>query len=96
MKVAIVGSRGYMDLDSVRTMVQELYNTYKGSLVIISGGARGVDITAETEARRLDVKCTIFLPDWHKYGKQAGMIRNYDIISACDIVYAFWDGELRN
>ena len=35
----------------------------------------------------------IFLPDWDKYGKSAGFIRNKLIINEADMVVAFWDGK---
>jgi hypothetical protein len=28
-------------------------------------------------------------PDWAKYGKRAGFVRNEDIIKGCDVVLAF-------
>jgi hypothetical protein len=31
--------------------------------------------------------------DWAKYGPAAGPIRNKEIIDACDVVIAFWDGK---
>jgi hypothetical protein len=35
----------------------------------------------------------VFKPDWNKYGKSAGFVRNKLIIENADIVFAFWDGE---
>jgi hypothetical protein len=35
----------------------------------------------------------IFKPDWDKYGKRAGFIRNELIINEADKIIAFWDGE---
>jgi len=35
----------------------------------------------------------IIKPDWSKYGKSAGLIRNTDIIKSSDLIIAFWDGE---
>lgn len=90
-RVAIVGSRGFKDLDRVRA--------YVGFLLpqdtVVSGGARGVDSTAEEEARRRGIKVTIFLPDWKAHGKRAGFLRNQDIVNEADRVVAFWDGTSR-
>lgn len=61
--------------------------------VIISGGARGADLLAERFAMQYSIPTEIFLPDWAKYGKKAGLIRNKEIISSADQVIAFWDGE---
>lgn len=51
-RVAVVGSREYADLQAVREYVKGLP---KGT-VLLSGGARGVDTTAETHSKgRLEV-----------------------------------------
>ncbi len=46
-----------------------------------------------TQPSRVKTKKTIFLPDWDKYGKRAGFIRNELIIKEADLVIAFWDGQ---
>lgn len=33
----------------------------------------------------------VYYPDWDKYGKQAGFIRNRLIINDSDCVLVFWD-----
>lgn len=43
---------------------------------VVTGGARGVGTDALLWARRRRIKETVFLPDWAKYGKRAGPIRN--------------------
>ena len=48
MKVAIVGTRTYPDLDQVREYVRKL----SPDDIVVSGGAKGVDETAEDEARK--------------------------------------------
>lgn len=88
MKVAIVGSRDYADLERVRAYVKAL----PADTVVISGGARGVDRVAAETARLRGLQVVEYLADWNKYGKSAGYIRNADIINAADIVFAFWDG----
>ena len=91
MKLAIVGSRGYHNLEAVRQCVRE----QERSTVIVSGGASGVDSTAVDEAKRLAMAYEVHLPDWNKHGKAAGPIRNRAIIEAADEVVAFWDGSSR-
>ena len=91
MKIAIVGSRNYPELDKVREYVQDLP---KGSIVV-SGGADGVDETAEDEARKLGLEVISISPEWNKYGKTAGLIRNDLIVLTADCVVAFWDGVSR-
>ena len=91
MKIAVVGSRGYADLESVRQFVRE----QERSTVIVSGGATGVDTAAVDEAKRLRMPYEVHLPDWTKHGRAAGVIRNRVIVEASDEVVAFWDGKSR-
>jgi len=89
MKIAVIGSRDYEHLDRVRYYVESL----SPDTTIVSGGARGVDKTAEETAKQCGLTVIIFHANWDKYGKQAGMIRNADIIKHADKVVAFWDGS---
>lgn len=91
MKIAIVGSRAFKRLDLVRDYV----NSLPEDTVVISGGAAGVDIVAELAARKRKLSVQIFPADWKKFGKQAGFLRNHDIVTAADAVVAFWDGVSR-
>lgn len=89
MKIAIVGSREYPNLEDVRDFVRSL----PPGFVIVSGGAKGVDRVAEDEAVKVGLKVEVFYPDWAKYGKRAGFLRNVGIVEAADELVAFWDGE---
>lgn len=89
MKIAIVGSRNYPDFKAVVDYVYSL----PLDTVIISGGASGVDKHAELAAIERGMKTEVFYPDWKRYGKQAGAIRNELIIRTADKVVAFWDGK---
>lgn len=91
MKIAVVGSRGYSNLQDVRQFVWEQERT----TTIVSGGARGVDAAAVDEARRLGMPYEVHLPDWPGHGRGAGIIRNRTIVESADEVVAFWDGESR-
>jgi len=90
-KIAIVGSRDFLDLN----LIKEFVTTLPKDTVIISGGARGVDSTAEVAAAENGLETKIFYPEWEKYGKSAGFIRNKQIVDEADEVYAFWDGKSR-
>lgn len=60
--------------------------------LIVSGGAQGADSLGARWAKEYGVPVRIFKPDWTKYGKAAGFMRNTDIVEAADVVVAFWDG----
>lgn len=89
MKVAIVGSRTFPHLSKVVDLVKAL----PAGTVVVSGGARGVDFTAETAAKDAGLDIEIYPADWKGKGAAAGMIRNWSIIRAADRVVAFWDGS---
>lgn len=90
-RVAIVGSRKFKDLE----LVYDFVNAMPVGATVISGGAVGVDTTAEGTARSRGIKVISFKPDWNRYGKGAGFVRNSDIVDACDVLVAFWDGSSR-
>lgn len=92
MKVAIVGSREYHDLAAVWRYVESLPE----DTVIVSGGARGVDAAAEMAAKSLGMETEIFKPEYDKYAPRiAPLMRNRQIVLACDELVAFWDGTSR-
>jgi hypothetical protein len=91
MKVAIVGSRTYTNFERLEQFVKDTVNISEIT-TIISGGAKGVDTLAEKLALKYDIPTKIFYPNWQKYGKFAGPVRNEKIIKDSDIVIALWDG----
>lgn len=86
--VAVVGSRTFNDYILLCKTLDQ-YTIKK----IVSGGAKGADSLAELYAKKKNIETIIFYPDWNKYGRAAGPIRNKLIVSASDIVIAFWDGK---
>lgn len=90
LRIGIVGSRDFGDLSRVSNFVQLMYENYGDRLIIISGGAQGVDITAEKKADQLGVKKKIFLPRPDKPFHIAAMERNTEIVNYSEWVYAFW------
>lgn len=89
MKIAIVGSRNFKRLDKVVRFVSHL----EKDVIVVSGGARGVDQAAERAARQHGLQTLIIRPDWDKYGKSAGFRRNHTIVEQADELVAFWDGK---
>jgi len=93
-RVAIVGSRDYPQPGAVRGFVRSLAAEHQ-DLVIVSGGARGVDLIAEGEARKLGVPVKVWPADWERHGRRAGYLRNVKIVADSNRVVAFWDGTSR-
>lgn len=92
-KVAVVGSRLFTDY---RRFSADLSKHLNGErVIIVSGGAAGVDTMAELYAKEHGLPSVVFRAKWKEYGRSAGVIRNRSIVDACDEVVAFWDGSSR-
>jgi len=87
MKIAVVGSRTFTNYE----LVKNVLDNCNSICMIVSGGAIGADSMGEQYAIENGIDKLIIKPQWDKYGKRAGFIRNIDIIEASDEVYAFWD-----
>lgn len=91
-KIAIVGSRAYPDLEAVTAYVQSLPE----GTTIISGGAPGVDQTAEAAAEERGFPVISIRPDYktyHNRPRYAPIARNHTIVKQADAVVVFWDGK---
>ncbi len=92
-KLIICGSRSFNDYSFIKTKLDVFFqDKNKDDYEIVSGGALGVDKLAELYAKNNNIKNVIFLADWRK-GKQAGPIRNQQMVDYSDEVIAFWDSE---
>lgn len=99
-KLAIIGSRGFTNMDVVRNLVR----IQDKATVIVSGAEisdsrtnrfEDVDWVAMQEAWRLGRNVIGIPPNWEQQRKGAGFIRNALIAEVADRCYAFWDGESR-
>jgi len=92
MRTIIAGSRGITDYDFVNGIIRD-----SGILIstIISGGAKGVDSLAIRYAKDNNIPYELFIPDWDKYGKRAGILRNCEMGDVADALIAIWDGTSR-
>lgn len=95
--LAIVGSRDFTDYELMKSFLLDHFGKdgIRSISRIISGGARGADALAERFAKEHGIPLKVFPAEWDKYGKSAGFRRNEDIIKACDVCAAFWDGQSR-
>ena len=96
MRVLIAGSRGYTDYnEACRYINESLKSSAESEITVISGGARGADMLGERYAAENGYKIEKHLPDWKRYGRSAGIIRNREMVTEADLVICFWDGESR-
>lgn len=92
MKVLICGSRS---ITNPAVISQAVARSGMIPTQIISGGARGVDTLARLYARLNGIAFTEYPADWETHGKQAGFLRNIEMVDTADAVIAIWDGESR-
>lgn len=92
MNVAVIGSRTITDYEYIKYVLDKYREKYTISK-IVSGGARGVDSLAAKYANENNIELIEFIPDWKKFGKKAGFIRNQIIIDNADIVIAFQENN---
>lgn len=100
MRIAIVGSRDYPEIEQVGEYIHKLARENPWARpTIVSGGARGVDTAAAAVARSCGFDVEVFPAHWRdgdgSYNRAAGIERNKRVVRSVDRVVAFWDGESR-
>jgi hypothetical protein len=114
VKVIICGSRTFNNYQLLDKKCREIFNNISNAVMygdykrditimeIISGGAKGADELGERFAFNNSIEIKRFIAKWDKYGKQAGMIRNTEMINYAakkddtkdyGMLIAFWDGK---
>lgn len=95
-RVIVCGGRDFSDKELCFESLDRILSRYSG-IEIITGHARGADSLGEEYAVLNGYRLSVFSPDWKKYGKSAGPIRNSDMLAYAllenPVVIAFWDGK---
>ena len=86
MIYAVVGGRDFNDYERLSKILNKLKITK-----IVSGGAKGADTLAAKYAKDHNIKLEVHYPDWDKYGKSAGYIRNEILVERSEAIIAFWN-----
>jgi len=90
VRVAIVGSRHFADLDRVTDYVKGL----PAGSSIITGSASGVDAAATRAARTRGMPVQVMPASFDEVADASkSAARNQRLVGACDVLVAFWDGE---
>lgn len=92
MRTIIAGSRTIRDPKHVDDAVKQSGFTITE---VVCGGALGVDVLGYKLARKLNIPVKVFLPDWEKHGRAAGIIRNRQMGDYAQALIAVWDGKSR-
>jgi len=87
--IGIVGTRRRDFFKDYETVEKEFFKIYKEGDWICSGGAKaGADRFAELIAKKNGIPILIFYPNWRKYKRGAGIIRNTPIAEYSNILIA--------
>ena len=87
-KTAVVGSRTYPNLSLVRHYTRAL--VARGH-VIVTGGAIGVDVTAEQAASSIGGRVIVHEPDWSKRAHETDRARSLPAtLSSCRTPIKWW------
>ncbi len=83
IKILICGGRHFNEYEvfckTVKSIIEELKIELE-EIELVSGGCEGTDKMAERFAEDNGIPIKVFLPDWKRYGKAAGPIRNRQMI----------------
>lgn len=97
-RVLVCGSRTFDIIEPIGTVLDGLDLRFMGNLVVIHGCAKGADSLADRWAKASDTVLVEQYPaDWNRYGRQAGYMRNKQMLEEGkpDEVWAFIDKPLK-
>jgi len=94
MKAIIAGSRTITDYELLKPIIKSIDKPIN---IIISGGAKGVDMLGERYAKDNNIDLKVMKADWN-VGRHAGFLRNeemaYEAAKDKDgICIVIWDGK---
>lgn len=98
MKICILGSRSIDKAEVVFPVIEKFIEDHTtGKVVILSGGAKGVDQLSKKYAEAHGIDFIEFLPyhllDNIPFSSKYFFIRNKQMIDNADKVLVFWDGK---
>ena len=93
----IVGSRSITSSEYVFSVLDFYLSRLleENEVVIVSGGAIGIDSLGAQWAEQRKLKTEIYLPDYKQYGKSATFLRNQQIIDNSDYLIAIQENSSR-
>ena len=90
MRLIIAGSRSFTNY---QLLCEALAPERPRIAQVLTGGARGADQLGYRWAWKHAIRHQVFRADWERFGKSAGVRRNFQIAQAGDMLIAFWDGR---
>lgn len=99
MRILVTGSRDWTDIDSVRKALDvylspRVFEPSERPILVSGGCPTGADQIAEWFWYMLDLPIERHPADWNAHGKQAGFIRNAEMVKlGADVCLAFIKDE---
>ena len=93
MKVIIAGGRDLTVTDDFLDKALEDSGFNNDDLVILDGGAPGIDTCARNWAKRSGYDSVTFWANWKRYRRSAGPIRNRRMGGEADALILIWNGK---
>lgn len=90
-KVIIAGSRTFNNYSLLKEICDDFLQGFE-DIEIVCGMAIGADLLGYNYAISKGYPIKEFIPNWKKFGKKAGMLRNREMANYGNILIAFWDG----
>lgn len=90
-RVIIAGPRKGISYVQVEAILDEILRYEEGEVVIVEGGAWGVDRHARTYAESRDIPYYTEEAEWDKLGRSAGHIRNALMGDLANELIAIWN-----
>ena len=88
-KIGIIGTRRRDNPEAFNKVAESFFEVYEDGDWIVTGGcSKGGDRFAEVIAKKHGIPILIFYPNWNKYKKGAGLVRNVDISDNSDVLIA--------
>lgn len=91
MKLVVAGGRDRSLCEADLARLDEIHAA-EGVSELVSGGAKGVDREAEAWAKSRGIPVRQFKPDWKRFRRGAGPVRNRDMAHYADAVAVFPGG----
>jgi GH18 family chitinase len=93
VKIAVIGSRNFSDYFFFHEKLEAIIINLK-DFEFVSGRCKsGGDALIKKYCNENQYKLVEHLPDWNKFGKKAGFLRNQLIVDDCTHLVAFWNLE---
>jgi hypothetical protein len=94
-RIIVAGSRTFDRYSLLKKVMNKIadekYPDY--DIVLLSGAAKGADTFGERWAFARWFTVERYYADWRKFRKQAGSVRNGEMVKAAEMLVAFWDGK---